>query len=93
MASERVGARTHAAMHSGQRYARRIGSRTGVETRARRGKSPVGDIDPKLAAQSTIGHEKPGGKEGGPSPKAKYDLMTDREQYREGTVKRTPGGE
>ena len=38
-------------------------------------------------------HEKFRGKAGGPSPKAKYDLMTDREQYREGKVKRTPGGE
>ena len=38
-------------------------------------------------------HEKFRGKEGGPSPKAKYDLMTDREEYREGKVKRTPGGE
>ena len=43
--------------------------------------------------QSTIEHEKFGGKEGGPSPKAKYDLMTDRVQYREGKVKSTPGGE
>ena len=32
-------------------------------------------------------------KKGGPSPKAKYDLVTDREKYCEGTVKRTPGGE
>jgi hypothetical protein len=29
----------------------------------------------------------------GPSRKAKYDLVTDSEQYCEGTVKRTPGGE
>ena len=27
---------------------------------------------------------------GGPSSKAKYDLVTDSAQYREGTVKRTP---
>ncbi len=38
-------------------------------------------------------HEKFCGKAGGPSPKAKYDLMTYRDQYREGKVKRTPGGE
>ena len=31
--------------------------------------------------------------QGGPSSKAKYELVTDREQYREGTVKRTPDGE
>ena len=29
----------------------------------------------------------------GPPSKPKYDLVTDREQYREGKVKRTPGGE
>ena len=28
--------------------------------------------------RSTTGHEESGGKEGGPSPKAKYDLVTDR---------------
>ena len=32
-------------------------------------------------------------KSGGPPSKAKYDLVTDSEQYREGKVKRTPGGE
>ena len=30
---------------------------------------------------------------GGPSSKAKYDLVTDSEQYREGMVKSTPDGE
>ena len=43
--------------------------------------------------QSTTGHEKSRGKQGGPPPKAKYYLVTDREQYREGKAKRTPGGE
>ena len=43
--------------------------------------------------QSSTGHVKPGVKQGGPPPKAKYYLLTDREQYREGKVKRTPGGE
>jgi hypothetical protein len=43
--------------------------------------------------QSTTGHEEPCGKPGGPSPKTKYYLVTDREQYREGKVKRTPEGE
>ena len=46
-----------------------------------------------MRIQSTVEHEKFGGNAGGPSPKAKYDLMTDREQYREGKVKSTPGGE
>ena len=43
--------------------------------------------------QSTAGHVKPCGKLGGPPSKPKYYLMTDSEQYCEGTVKRTPGGE
>ena len=43
--------------------------------------------------QSTTGHEESGGKQGGPPPKAKYYPVTDREKYREGKVKRTPGGE
>ena len=43
--------------------------------------------------QSRTGHVKPGLKQGGPPPKAKYYLVTDSEQYREGKVKRTPGGE
>ena len=40
--------------------------------------------------QSTAGHEEPGGKEGGPSSKPKYYPVTDREEYCEGKVKRTP---
>ena len=43
--------------------------------------------------QSSTGHVKSGVNARGPSRKAKYDLVTDRAQYREGTVKRTPGGE
>ena len=43
--------------------------------------------------QSTAGHVKPGGNTGGPSSKPKYYLVTDREKYREGKVKSTPGGE
>ena len=46
-----------------------------------------------VSIQSTTRHVKPCGKSGGPPPKAKYSLVTDSEQYREGTVKRTPGGE
>ena len=39
---------------------------------------------------STTRHVKPCGKLGGPLSKAKYYLMTDSAQYREGKVKRTP---
>ena len=39
---------------------------------------------------STTGHVKPGGKQGGPSSKAKYLPATDSVQYREGKVKSTP---
>ena len=38
--------------------------------------------------QSSTGHVKPGVKQGGPPPKAKYYLLTDREEYREGKVKK-----
>ena len=42
---------------------------------------------------SSVGHEKSCVNLGGPPSKAKYYLLTDREKYREGKVKRTPGGE
>ena len=51
------------------------------------------DINILISLTSTTRHEKPGGNMGGPPPKAKYYLVTDREQYREGKVKRTPKGE
>ena len=43
--------------------------------------------------QSSARHEEPCMNNGGPPPKAKYYQVTDRVQYREGKVKRTPGGE
>ena len=43
--------------------------------------------------QSISGHEESGENMGGPSSKPKYYLMTDSEEYCEGTVKSTPGGE
>ena len=43
--------------------------------------------------QSTTRHEESCGNVGGPPPKAKYYSVTDRVEYREGKVKRTPGGE
>ena len=42
---------------------------------------------------SRAGHEKSCLKLGGPPSKAKYEIATDREEYREGKVKRTPEGE
>ena len=44
-------------------------------------------------AVSGVPPEIPGGKTGGPPSKPKYYPVTDSEQYREGKVKRTPGGE
>ena len=64
------------------------------DSAAEEGKSPVDEIRDEVKwHQSSTGHVKPGVKQGGPPPKAKYYLLTDREQYREGKVKRTPGGE
>jgi hypothetical protein len=42
---------------------------------------------------SRAGHEKSRLNLGGPSSKAKYESVTDSEEYREGKVKRTPDGE
>jgi hypothetical protein len=51
-----------------------------LERRAKGGNSPVVGILRAVGwYQSTIGHVKPGGKQGGPPPKAKYSLVTDSE--------------
>ena len=42
---------------------------------------------------SRAGHVKSCLNLGGPSSKAKYELVTDSAEYREGKVKRTPDGE
>ena len=42
---------------------------------------------------STTGHEEPCGKRGRPRSKANYPWRPIADQYREGTVKRTPEGE
>ena len=69
-------------------------SRSCLERQTEEGNSPVREISGKAEwHQSSTGHVKPGVKQGGPPPKAKYYLLTDREEYREGKVKRTPGGE
>ena len=58
------------------------------------GESPVDEKGNDLSRIHSIsGHEKSGEKTGGPPSKPKYYLMTDSEEYCEGTVKRTPGGE
>ena len=53
----------------------------------------VSESEKRGDTKSTTGHVKPCGKKGGPPSKAKHSLVTDREEYREGKVKRTPGGE
>ena len=61
---------------------------------AREGESPVDEIELSPSGfQSRTRHEKPCLNERGPPRKAKHYLVTDREEYREGKVKRTPGGE
>ena len=69
-------------------------SGTVLEKPARGGKSPVRERrDRPNRHQSRTGHVEPGLKQGGPPSKPKYYPVTDSEQYREGKVKRTPGGE
>ena len=65
-----------------------------LEKPAGEGESPVSEMRKQESGiQSTTKHEEFCGKERGPPRKAKYRLVTDRGQYREGKVKRTPGGE
>jgi hypothetical protein len=71
-----------------------IASRSGLERPAREGDSPVRESDP------TPGHVPEYhveglscGKPGGPPSKAKYAWRPIVNQYREGKVKSTPGGE
>ncbi len=62
-----------------------------LERWARQGESPVNEKRKEASRYlSRAGHVKPGLNLGGPPSKAKYDLMTDREEYREGKMKRTP---
>ena len=58
------------------------------------GESPVGErLEASGVSLSTTGHEESCGKLGGPPSKAKYLWPPIANQYREGKVKRTPGGE
>ena len=69
-------------------------SGTALGRPAREGESPVCENASALGAYlSRTGHEKSCLNPGGPPPKAKYEIATDSGQYREGTAKRTPGGE
>ena len=70
-------------------------SRARLERRTGGGESPVGEIRVLGLAgyPSRPGHEESRSNQGGPSSKAKYELMTDSAEYREGKVKRTPDGE
>ena len=56
-------------------------SRRRLESCGREGNTPVDEtqIGPS-GILSTAGHVEPGGKQGGPPPKAKYSLATDSEQ-------------
>ena len=49
-------------------------------------------IDP-VGLPSTVGHEESRRNIGGPPSKPKYYVVRDSAEYREGKVKRTPGGE
>ena len=71
--------------HSGTRLERRTGE----------GESPVCEMRVRrlLEYPSRPGHEESRLNLGGPSSKAKYELVTDSGEYREGKVKRTPDGE
>ncbi len=69
-------------------------SRMSLERATAAGDSPVGErARLPVMYLSTAGHEKPCGKLGGPSSKAKYSRQPIVDKYREGKVKSTPGGE
>ena len=70
------------------------GRRTALGRPAREGESPVSETRATLGAYlSRTGHEKSCLNPGGPPSKAKDVMATDSGKYREGKVKRTPGGE
>ena len=56
------------------------------------GDSPVSEIQiRRVRIQSTAGHVKPRGKQGGPPSKPKYYLMTDRGAVPRGKGEKDPG--
>ena len=83
-------------LHAGVWTARekRKASGTVLGKPAKEGESPVHESQMWTGGiRSSAGHEEPCVKAGGPPPKAKYHTVTDSDEYREGKVKRTPGGE
>ena len=66
-----------------------------LECRTREGESPVATYRQSGRAPfpSSAGHEQPCANLGGPPPKANYTGSPIVHEYREGTVKSTPGGE
>ena len=71
-----------------------VPSRRTLGRAVKEGESPVDERDETPGVfLSTTGHGKPCGKLGGPPSKAKYPWSPIAHQYREGKVKRTPGGE
>ena len=70
-------------------------SGTVLERTTAEGESPVCEmrVDKLARTPSRPGHVEPWLNPGGPSSKAKYESVTDSEEYREGKVKRTPDGE
>ena len=70
-------------------------SRSVLESSTIEGDSPVGEmvVDFLMMFPSTTGHVKPCGKLGRPLSKAKYSWSPIVNQYCEGKVKSTPGGE
>ena len=81
-------------MGFGPRYIINNSNRNVLEKHTIDGESPVYERKVEISGiQSSARHEKSRMKERGPSRKAKYYLVTDSDKYREGKVKRTPGGE
>ena len=69
-------------------------SRMNLERTTAEGDSPVSEkVWAPGVMLSTTGHVKSCGNPGGPPSKAKYPWPPIVNQYREGKVKRTPGGE
>ena len=64
----------------------------GMEWPAIDGDSPVSERSRSSSQYpSTAGHEKSGGNQGGPSPKAKYSSLTDSELVPRGKGEKNPG--
>ena len=81
-------------MGFGPRYIINNSNRNVLEKHTLDGESPVYERKVEISGiQSSTRHEKSRMNKRGPSRKAKYYLVTDRDKYREGKVKSTPGGE